>query len=213
MAKEQLTYVDVCQVAEELYRTQHDTVEWPPSMNARDSKAPPSHTGAFLAENEPLTRREVMALIQNGFGCGAGGRPKQGSCHHCGKAGHWKPDCPDLKVERASSGKSKMKTQSMIHVDKNGCPRLKESQSKKWCRIEPTSGESTTKRVGDITFRWCAKCKLWTMTHDMVSHVKKVKTNPPSNTQVNMSLHQESPFLLQDPSAWCVRSRPPPHHH
>ena len=101
MIQEEVTYMDVCQIAEELYRAQDDTSDWPSSMNARDSKAPPSHHGAHLAETAPLTRRDVMALIQNGST--NGGNSKPGLCNNCKKPGHWRRECPELKKSARTS--------------------------------------------------------------------------------------------------------------
>ncbi|KAI2491269.1 hypothetical protein MHU86_23288 [Fragilaria crotonensis] len=66
MSSLRLTYKDICTQAEDTYRTLFDRKEWPPARHARDSKAPPPAFGNLAVEvNAPITRAEVLTLMQN----------------------------------------------------------------------------------------------------------------------------------------------------
>jgi hypothetical protein len=41
------------------------------------------------------------------FIAGGGGTPNTVTCHHCGKEGHIRPDCPDRNTEKTNSGRGK----------------------------------------------------------------------------------------------------------
>ena len=65
MIEQKLTYKDICEQAEDRYRLLFDRNEWPPALNPRDSKAPPSAFGNVAEDkNTPLTRADIMAHIQ-----------------------------------------------------------------------------------------------------------------------------------------------------
>ena len=67
MTKEKLTYKDICTKAEDNYRSRFDRGRWPPARNVKDSKAPPTAYGnvAEMLDNSPMTRAEVLTLIQS----------------------------------------------------------------------------------------------------------------------------------------------------
>jgi hypothetical protein len=119
------------------------------------------------------TPAEVLALIKE-----AGGGPKTGACHNCGKSDHWARECTEPRKERAHSG----------------VPY--------WKRVPPPDGTPTTKTVNGKIFRWCAKCSQWTTTHDTASH-----TGKPGNdkTEANLGLVESAnAWDVSDPSAWHV---------
>jgi hypothetical protein len=68
MVKENLTYKNICTLAEDEYRSQFDLGEWPPARNNQDSKAPQS---GFAN----LTEAHVLTLIHQA-GTGSGGEKK-----------------------------------------------------------------------------------------------------------------------------------------
>ena len=122
MVEHKLTFKDICEQAESTYRTMYDMQEWPPARNARDAKVPPTGYGINMAAapfckstDAPLTRADIMSLIQASAPTAGGSKPaagKNGTCHKCGKPGHWKKDCPDLKKESKTPSASTPSTNS-----------------------------------------------------------------------------------------------------
>ena len=71
-------------------------------------------------------------------------------CHQCGKMGHIKPNCPDLK-----------KTQSGSQQQGGGQQQQQSSgQIAPWMLEAPKQGESEVKTVEGVEYKWCSKCKL-----------------------------------------------------
>ena len=79
---------DILDLAEEKYLMQMTpgSIRWAPACHNRDSKAPPSQFGVNLSQAPSY-------------------RSFQGTCHHCGKKGHMKRDCHQLK-NSGNSGNS-----------------------------------------------------------------------------------------------------------
>jgi hypothetical protein len=95
MSELRLTYKDVCTQADDTYRTLFDRKEWPPARHVRDSKAPPYTFGNLAVEvNAPITRAEVLTLMQNKARVGGSPTKKPRKCNNCGKPGHWANECP-----------------------------------------------------------------------------------------------------------------------
>ena len=80
----QLTFGDICHLAEDRYRQALGDKTWGPASNLKDSKTPP---GAF-------SHAQLNALIQQFQG--KQHRDKSNDiCHHCGQKGHWAKECPN----------------------------------------------------------------------------------------------------------------------
>ena len=78
----QLTFGDICRLAEDRYRQALGDKTWGPASNLKDSKTPP---GAF-------SHAQLNALIQQFQGKQQ--RDKSNDiCHHCGQKGHWANKC------------------------------------------------------------------------------------------------------------------------
>ena len=165
MQRENLTFKDICRLASTEYRKQYDRKQWPPAAHAVDSKAPPGRFGANMAAQEnSITEARVLALIQQASGSSS----QKGACLNCGKQGHWRAQCPELKSGKPSgnhntSGKSS---------GRPGRPPRR-SQGSSWRTTPPAEGESSTKTVNNKVFKWCAKCNRWSTTHDTSTHVSK----------------------------------------
>ena len=191
MKDEELTYNDVCILAEDTYRLLFDKKEWPPAQNARDSKAP---RAAYVGEiGSALTEAQVLTLIQSHLdpssSAGAAGK-KGGSCHHCKKPGHWKNECPDLKGKGGGlpgGGGGGGKAQGRTDGKGGG-----------WRTTPPKSGEPETKMVNGRKFDWCLKCKRWTTTHNTNTHTGGAKS--PDGAK-KLQAHGQLAFV-PDPSAW-----------
>ena len=80
----QLTFGDICCLAEDRYRQALGDKTWGPASNMKDSTTP---SGAF-------SRTQLNALIQQFQGKQQ--REKSNDiCHHCGQKGHWANECPN----------------------------------------------------------------------------------------------------------------------
>ena len=80
----QLTFGDICCLAEDRYRQALGDKTWGPASNLKDSKTPP---GAF-------SHVQLNALIQQFQGKQQ--RDKSNHiCHQCGQKGHWANLCPN----------------------------------------------------------------------------------------------------------------------
>ncbi|KAI2495570.1 hypothetical protein MHU86_18929 [Fragilaria crotonensis] len=150
MQVNKLTYKDICAHAEDAYRTLFDRKEWPPARHTRDSKAPPAAFGNMAT---PITRAEVLNLIQSKASNTGAGLAKKGVCHKCNKPGHWSRECPENK------GKGR---------NGNGNERPKDVKS--WKSTPPPSGAPQVKQANGKAFNWCASCKRWTTTHATATH-------------------------------------------
>ena len=90
-----------------------------------------------------------------------------------------------------------------------------------WCSIPPKEGESQTKVIDGIMYKWCAKCRRWSTTHATTTHTrikhnanKGSHSNHPSTALPYLSptmstSAQANLFLVPDPSAWLMSLRSP----
>jgi hypothetical protein len=91
---------------------------------------------------------------------GAAGGAEKRTCHHCGKKGHIKPNCPD---------KDKPKVEKSGQASGTANPDIKVRQA-------PKEGASHTKTVKGVEYKWCSTCKRWNTgdrAHLTTEHRKK----------------------------------------
>ena len=161
-----------------------DRKEWPPARHTRDSKAPPSAFGNMAT---PITRAEVLNLIQSKPSTNGAGLAKKGVCHKCNKPGQWSRECP----ENNNKGKGRCGS---------GNERPRDVKSS-WKSTPPPSGAPQTKQANGKTFNWCASCKRWTTTHATATHNGGKKGADGANgggTSIN------NVSLAFDPSVWTT---------
>ena len=135
----------------------------------------------------PLTRADIMSLIQASAPTAGGSKPaagKNGTCHKCGKSGHWKKDCPDLKKESKTPSASTPSTNS-----KKGGGKFPS-----WKNSPPAPGDAEAKKYKGKNFYWCARCNRWSTTHGTVQHRGKDDVAAPTMN-----------YLVPDPSAWLCQ--------
>ena len=108
-------------------------------------------------------------------GGGGGHNKKEVTCYNCGKPGHIKPKCPDLKP---TGGNNK---------DNQGRPQIEA-----WRKVAPKSGEPNTKKHNGVTTKWCQKCSrgkgMWHLgdkAHSTADHktVKELNAEGPPSTE------------------------------
>ena len=104
MVVNKLTFKDICRQVEGEYRNLLDKREWPPASNPKDSKRPPTSFAHMAVDcGTPMTRAEVLNLIQTQPATGGGRGPPRGNCHECGQAGHWRRECLKLKTNNSNT--------------------------------------------------------------------------------------------------------------
>ena len=161
------------------YRSMKDEDKWPPALNPRDSKAPPTSFGAHVAqtpERVELTGDAFAMLLQQVTG--------KNNCLNCGKEGHWARDCPDKSKSGGGGGGGRNGRNRAQRMGKGG----------NWKTTPPKSGQPTTIKRGDLEFHWCDTCKHWNTTHTTIQHVKGAGRRAKKNPEANV--------LFEDPSAW-----------
>ena len=147
----ELGWDDILDKVEERYQLQvvPDMIRWPPAYNTVDTKAPPGQFGANLTH------------IPSSEGSSNSYSKKNRKCHECGKPGHFKRDCPELKSNGNGSGNG---NRNHRNNPKTTPPASNETPIKQ-CNGEPVF----EKEINGRTMQ-CAKCKRYTTTHNTGSH-------------------------------------------
>ncbi len=135
----------------------------------------------------PITRAEVLNLIQSKPSTNGAGLAKKGVCHKCNKPGHWSRECPE-------NNKSK---------GRNGNERPKDVKS--WKSTPPPAGAPQVKQTNGKAFNWCASCKRWTTTHTTATHTGGVKRGADEANGGGTAINNVS--LAFDPSVWTTKNK------
>ena len=192
-----LTVKFICMAAEKKYLDLKSAGRWPPAKHACDSRAVPS---AFN-----LSKIELMTLIQQSL--------TSGKCHSCGEEGHWANNCPK---KRSGSGNTPTRPKPQGQKPSGKTDR-------RWRSVPPKDGETQTKVVDSVTYKWCAKCRRWSTTHATASHTgvkrnankgsrgnrRNPTPNPPHPSTTPSASAQANLFLVPDPSAWLMSLESP----
>ncbi|MGH3622847.1 MAG: hypothetical protein ACRDQ5_13780 [Sciscionella sp.] len=77
-------------------------------------------------------------------------------CFKCGGP-HYANKCPSKDSKRGSSGNQ-------------GQAKRGKDKHQSWKRTAPNSGSATQKTVDGQSYKWCGKCRRWTLTHGTEEH-------------------------------------------
>jgi hypothetical protein len=141
------------------YKTMLNNGEWPAATNRKEDVTK-TIQGLFSKFENKLDSK-IESKIDNKLHQtdsrkrSNGGNHQQTetrTCHHCGKAGHIKPNCPELRP--AAKTNNSGGASSSTTTTPSSLPGKK--------RYEPPGdNDSHTKKLGSDTWKWCAKCKRW----------------------------------------------------
>ena len=194
MARQKLSFLDVCSEITNCYRHARDNSNWSPATNAPDSKAPPASFGNLSAGTVQLVgpdgNKFAMILQPSAGSSTPGGRSGRGpketdTCNHCGQTGHWARDCPKKSNQQNSSnGFNRLGSRGTSHP----------GQTKSWKTT--FSGEKVNRN--GRAFEWCKQCGRYTTTHNTQTHTKEADGPAPAANYT----------MVQDPSAWLCSADP-----
>jgi hypothetical protein len=192
------------------YKTLLNNGEWPAATNRKEDVAK-TIQGMFSKMENKLDSK-INSKIENKLqqsGQSRGGRSNGGNnqnetrtCHHCGKVGHIKPNCPELKPAASSnSGDTKQTTTPST------LPGKKRYEA-------PSDNESHTKKLGQDTWKWCAKCKRWnkgdsahlTDEHRAKNSTDRVATVPKSAVGGLAATSTGDGILRQSMTGWLAQT-------
>ena len=163
MSKKSLGWNDILEKAELKYKEQvtEGFIRWPPACHNKDSKAAPAKFGANLSQ----------IPLQN--------TPFHGNCHHCGKPGHRKSECPLLKNKFKGKGRSNQNSRKGFVMSA--------SSSSTNPKQQPPSVLSTTSRSSRRKFKIANLNGVVTATAGLpltIRPLTQVATRPPQPVEV-----------------------------
>ena len=99
--KEGLSVSKILEECESQYRYLKSRSKWYPALGVTDNATPKGFVSQVEKDQsiKDLSVAEVMTLVTNLQGQRPSGK-KKGNCNYCGKPGHWKNDCPLLKLKK-----------------------------------------------------------------------------------------------------------------
>jgi hypothetical protein len=195
------------------YKTLVNNGEWPAATNRKEDVAK-TIQGLFSKMENKLDSK-IENKIQNKLQQGNGGRNRSNgggnqtetrTCHHCGKAGHIKPNCPELKPAGSSNGGGG--STAPTTTTPSSLPGKKRYEA-------PADNESHTKKLGNDTWKWCAKCKRWnkgdsahlTDEHRAKNATDRVSTGPKSTVAGGLAATSTGGGILrQSMSGWLAKT-------
>ena len=200
MTREELTVSKVLEECESQYRYLKSRGKWYPALGVTDSTSPKVFVSQDYTSQSFKNMKvgDVMALMAN-FPASTSTK-KKGGCHYCGEPGHWKADCPLLKLKKKNQDGSSTNHDSST------------TKKKSWRRTAPPPGTPETISKNGRKYHWCQICKRWTETHGTAEHkvgYKKDSQNKADNNNgATASLAVDaSIWLCSDSNSGISRSR------
>ena len=152
LEREDLSVAKVLEEYKSHYKYLKSRGKWYPALGVTNSATPK----IFSSNAEKsMNMAQVMALMANfqSTKTSQKSKGKKGNCNYCGQPGHWKSDCPLLKLKKKNQG-----TPSQ------------DQKKKSWRRAPPASESSDMPTKNRRIYYWCGICKRWTETHGTANH-------------------------------------------
>jgi hypothetical protein len=192
------------------YKTLLINGEWPAASNRKEDVTKTIQGMFSKMENKldsKIKNKIDNKLQQSSFRGrtnGSGNQNETRTCHHCGKVGHIKPNCPELKP---AGGKSKSNGPPGANTQATTTPSSLPGKK----RYEaPADGESHTKKLGSDTWKWCAKSKRWNKgdsAHLTDEHRSKNKEQtPPATTVSRLAASSGNGILKQSTMGFLAKA-------
>jgi hypothetical protein len=178
------------------YKTLVNNGEWPAATNRKEDVAK-TIQGLFSKMENKLDSK-IENKIQNKLQQGNGGRNRSNgggnqtetrTCHHCGKAGHIKPNCPELKPAGSSNGGGG--STAPTTTTPSSLPGKKRYEA-------PADNESHTKKLGNDTGNGALNVSAGTKETRLISPMSIEPKTPPIESPRVQS--QQWPAVLQLPA-------------
>jgi hypothetical protein len=186
------------------YKTLLINGEWPAASNRKEDVTK-TIQGMFSKLKNKLDSK-IENKIENKLhqsnsrrgGANGGNQTETRSCHHCGKVGHIKPNCPELKpAPKDNAGGKHTITPSTLPGKKRYEP--------------PGDTDPHTKKLGADTWKWCGKCKRWNkgdsahLTDEHRSKNQERRPTPP--TTVSQLAASSTGILKQSTMGFLATTR------
>jgi Zinc knuckle len=206
-----LDFETICVKFGEYFRTAKQDGKWLPCKNMRDTTTPPSNFGN-LASNGG---HKAMTLVQQGYSknTSSAGVAGSGTCHNCGKEGHWATNCPSKGVNNTAgrgntSGGRFGSQQAFGGRGRGGGGSGRGNGTVSWTRVPPGPNQSETKNQLGKTFHWCATCKRWTTSHGTAQHRGKQNTDEGQTTTTKVNFSVVENYAAWHCTTWVPENNP-----